>query len=352
MFSAKALKVAQEKTKQAEKSLARYLTGSDHAYNCARCYGKGINHPVATIETHCQRYPRQSDLAGAANNPPTELLPPNVSDAVPSQSTPLLVPPETEMDINEASSCAGSESDEEYPYHPADPKHNALAFGKMLTHLQELGPPPPLQIRGGHDKGEGGGEGDAGGEDDKQGEDGGGDAPDNLGGGGEVLPEAPPIQVQPFEAGGEHGPEGPDDEGGRVAAFEEHSLLQNIYLRTWAQYAFHGATQDAIQSTLESHKLVLRVSAGLGNFPLDLVAQIDKMPTTLHALEHHLGMDFTDILQVYPICPLRDCGKCYTMEELAMLNNPQCTRHVADRCEGIFYSESVLADGTRKQTPT
>ncbi|KAG8724353.1 hypothetical protein FRC09_019802 [Ceratobasidium sp. 395] len=77
------------------------------------------------------------------------------------------------------------------------------------------------------------------------------------------------------------------------------------------------------------------------------------MPVTLRALERRIGMDFSDSITVFPTCPVETCGKRYTFEELAALRDPQCTRHVEEpRCHGILYTETVLADGTRKRTPT
>ncbi|KAG9102576.1 hypothetical protein FRC06_001740 [Ceratobasidium sp. 370] len=41
------------------------------------------------------------------------------------------------------------------------------------------------------------------------------------------------------------------------------------------------------------------------------------------------------------------------MEELAALHDPRCTQLIAeDRCLGILYTETRLADGTWKRTPT
>ncbi|KAG8736092.1 hypothetical protein FRC10_009713, partial [Ceratobasidium sp. 414] len=79
------------------------------------------------------------------------------------------------------------------------------------------------------------------------------------------------------------------------------------------------------------------------------------MPTTLRALERRIGMDFSDVVTIYPLGREETCGKRYTLEELATLRlkDPHCTRHVAEaQCPGILYVETRLTDGTRKRTST
>ncbi|KAH7333034.1 hypothetical protein B0J17DRAFT_736463 [Rhizoctonia solani] len=147
---------------------------------------------------------------------------------------------------------------------------------------------------------------------------------------------------------------GDDGDAQRTWPLNEHSILRNIYLRTWVQYAFAGATQDSIQAILESHKSTLLALAELRGdaFPADFIAQVHKMATTLHSLERRLGLDFTDLVIIFPVCPEPDCGKRYAMEDLEALRNPQCVRHVGeDRCPGILYSETKLATGKQKRTP-
>ncbi|KEP46026.1 transposase family Tnp2 protein, partial [Rhizoctonia solani 123E] len=154
------------------------------------------------------------------------------------------------------------------------------------------------------------------------------------------------IHVPPDDAGDAPGDPGGDD-ARHIPALDEHPTLRNIYLRTWVQYAFRGVTQEAIQAMLESHKYALL--AGAEFYPDEFVAEVNNMPTTLRSLERRLGLDFSDLLVTYPLCP--ECGKRYTMDELYALGNSQCLRHVGDRCTGNLYVETILADGTRKRTP-
>ncbi|CEL60097.1 similar to KIAA0564 protein [Rhizoctonia solani AG-1 IB] len=204
---------------------------------------------------------------------------------------------------------------------------------------------------GNDEDGEGGSSSSSGGS--SNGDDGGGGGPNDPGDPGpdqdpDVARE-PPIQVPPFGFWGGD-PDGEDEEMD-IPAQDEHPMLRNLYLRVWVQYAFKGATQDATQAALESHKSLLLAGVTFGGFPAELVAQIHQMPTTLRSLERRLALDFSDLLTIYCLCP--DCGKRYTMEEVNGLRTPQCTRHVAqDRCTGELYTEKRLADGTMKRTPT
>ncbi|KAG8680657.1 hypothetical protein FRC08_016122 [Ceratobasidium sp. 394] len=98
MFSAETLKAAQEKAKQAKKSLSRYLPGSQRACDCTECYGCGINRPEATIETHYRRFHCHPDSLRAANNPLANLPLANLPHADPSPPNPLLSPCQADLD--------------------------------------------------------------------------------------------------------------------------------------------------------------------------------------------------------------------------------------------------------------
>ncbi|KAG9080901.1 hypothetical protein FS749_007867 [Ceratobasidium sp. UAMH 11750] len=260
--------------------------------------------------------------------------------------------PRRPLPLLHAHSHSPSDSDEEAPVLvPADPNQDAHIFGELLVRNQGVAEPPPLLRHGGaRDEEMEAREDDQSGEDS---EDGGNGEPGHPNGGGDAQfpPEGPEINVEPINVPGE--PEGPDDDGDEIGAFDEHPTLLNVYLRTWVLYAFGNATHDTIQSILKSHQLALLAAAQIANFPADLVARIENMPLTLRALERRIDMDFSESITIYPICPVETCGKRYTFEELAALPDPQCTRHVAEpRCPGVLYTESTLADGTLKRTPT
>ncbi|QRW24938.1 Transposase family Tnp2 protein [Rhizoctonia solani] len=172
------------------------------------------------------------------------------------------------------------------------------------------------------------------------------DNPDNAKG---VLVEEPLIRVPPDDAKGPPKPPG-NDGGAGMPLFDAHPTLRNIYLRTWAQYAFNHATQDSVQLILESHKLALMANAQY--LPQLLVEEIQQMPLTLRSLERRLGMDHSELIRIYPVCPEPTCGRQYTMEQLYQLPNPQCTWNVGEQCLGILYTERLLANGTIKRSPS
>ncbi|EUC60268.1 transposase family Tnp2 protein, partial [Rhizoctonia solani AG-3 Rhs1AP] len=240
-----------------------------------------------------------------------------------------------------------------------DPVADAVIFGSLLHKPRKVMTPPPLRLRGGDDgdrgPGEGGVDEDWGGMDWAGNRNYGGDGPDNPDDQDPeegVEAEHPEIQVPPDEP--REAPEDPGDEGAgaEIPALNEYPVLRNIYLRVWVQYAFAGATQSSIESMLKSHKFSLLASSIFGGFPPELIVQIQNMPTTLRSLERRLGLDFSDLLIIYALCPDPNCGKRYTMEELNELPSPRCTRHVAGlQCHGIMYEERTLADNTRKRIP-
>ncbi|KAF8682495.1 hypothetical protein RHS04_02636 [Rhizoctonia solani] len=266
---------------------------------------------------------------------------------------------------------SSNDSDSDYPDYspeyfvlkPTNPENDAELFGEGLAGFRIATPPAFYLGEGWHalkdpaDLGDGECEDDEDKEDEEnEEEEEDPEGPQDPNGDPDAENEdGPPIQVDPE---GEPGPpEEPGDDGDAqgMPALNEHPILRNIYLRTWIQYAFAGVTQDSIQAILESHKSSLLALADLqgGAFPADFAVQVHKMPTTLRSLERRLGLDFADLITIFPVCPDPDCGKRYTMEQLENLRTPQCIRRVGeDRCPGVLYTETKLATGKQKRTPS
>ncbi|KAF8752758.1 hypothetical protein RHS01_07483 [Rhizoctonia solani] len=70
--------------------------------------------------------------------------------------------------------------------------------------------------------------------------------------------------------------------------------------------------------------------------------EIRQMPLTLRLLERRLGMDHSELMRIYPVCPEPTCGKRYTTEQLYQLPEPRCTWNVGERCP-VFYTQSVYS---------
>ncbi|QRV71999.1 Transposase family Tnp2 protein [Ceratobasidium sp. AG-Ba] len=246
------------------------------------------------------------------------------------------------VDICEQSRGQGSQA--EAMLSPADPAADVELFGRFLYRDQVPDDPPPLRLRGGHqDNDDEQSEGDG----NDEGDQGDGPNPEDE----DEDDDPPEMHLPPADI--EADPDAPGNENDAAHALNEPPTILNIYLRTWALYAFSGVTQDVIQSVLESHKATLLAEARRGDFPAEYLARIQNMATTLRSLERRIGMDFADLITVYPLCPMPECGKRYTLEELNELPDPQCVRHVGElRCHGIMYTELTLVDGTQKRTPT
>ncbi|CAE6422366.1 unnamed protein product [Rhizoctonia solani] len=402
MSGSNSLGTARERARKNKKGLGFYT--EPRLCDCKKCYGveRGLRGP-ATIETHIRRYGRhpmaQARPVNTSMNDPGTSTSTYLGDTYPDDNFPTdnfptdMFPDDNLPDYSHSGSHACSrahskspavshldspgssrsrplgaetclsadrDSDSDDPdrspgdFVPiiTDSARDAWDFGPGLAEFRAASP-PPLRLRGGlNDSEEEGDRDEYEPEEDEEGEPEGPEGPDD---GAEVEDEdGPPIHINPE---GEPGPpEEPGDDGDAqdMPALNEHPILRNIYLRTWVQYAFAGVTQDSIQAILESHKssLLAVLDTAAGAFPEDFPNQVRKMPTTLRSLERRLGLDFTDLITIYPVCPDPDCGKRYTMEQMEALLDPQCTRRVdGERCEGLVYTETTLATGKQKRTP-
>ncbi|EUC63108.1 hypothetical protein RSOL_479490, partial [Rhizoctonia solani AG-3 Rhs1AP] len=135
-----------------------------------------------------------------------------------------------------------------------------------------------------------------------------------------------------------------------AAAFQEHPILRNIYLRTYIDLVFHHATKEQIQKNLASHKLALEAAAQVGELPRDLLEGLIKMPLTIRSLERRLGMDTTWSICIYTLC--EGCGTRYSPEQIKLAQHPRCTHLIGgDTCNTALYTNVTLCDGTRKRNP-
>ncbi|EUC60787.1 transposase family Tnp2 protein, partial [Rhizoctonia solani AG-3 Rhs1AP] len=153
----------------------------------------------------------------------------------------------------------------------------------------------------------------------------------------------PPIQDL------DDGEDDPDEEE-PPAAFWEHPILRNIYLRTYIDLAFHHATKEQVRNNLLSHKLALDAAARVGELPPGLLDGLLKMPLSVRSLERRLGMDTTRSIRIYTFC--EGCGTRYSPEQIRSAPHPRCTYVIGDyECDKPLYTEVILYDGTRKRNP-
>ncbi|QRW09953.1 hypothetical protein RhiLY_08952 [Ceratobasidium sp. AG-Ba] len=148
----------------------------------------------------------------------------------------------------------------------------------------------------------------------------------------------------------EDGPEDDpkDPEVGIQAVFENHPVLQNIYIRTWIDSVFGGVTQEQTRRTLLSHRLALEA------LPLDaeLSEALETMAQSFRSLERKLGVSIDKHLKIYALCG--SCGTRYTMDEINNAPEPGCP-HVSpgadEPCLYPVWEDKELYGGARKRVP-
>ncbi|QRV85804.1 Transposase family tnp2 [Ceratobasidium sp. AG-Ba] len=390
---------ARRQAQKSKRSIAESL-GELAFCDCNKCYKRRVKLPISKIQTHRQIYGRHVLLPAAGASHPPGQQPPTRSPSIShsnSGSDSGLIQSRTNS-RSRSRSCSrsysrslsrslsqsgsgsrpnsGSRSSspvineiqliqppedfegqaEEVVLHIPEPDVDAEFYRNLLGE-NNIAQPPPLNVEPDQDnpENEQGARGDN--LEDEIARAARADEGDEEPDGGDVGPEDdngrpeqhnPEIFVPQPDLGGEPDP---GDEGNGCAAFDEHPTLRNIYLRTWVGAAFSGVTHDQIQSELKSHKLSLESLANVAHLPEDLANGLESMPQMLRALERRIGMDFSDLMTTFVLCP--KCGKRYTYEEMNALLDPQCIQDHADpRCEGVIYSITHLADGTRKRTPS
>ncbi|KAG8738789.1 hypothetical protein FRC11_001138, partial [Ceratobasidium sp. 423] len=298
MISAGSLHSAVEKARKNKKGLQYFIPGLRLVCDCKKCWPGRKKQTPLTIANHRKRngvHPDSHSTSALAMtlkpNQPPPFTETSISGNIDGTSAPGNILDDTSNDTYITRTVC-----------PGDPNADAVIFGSLLTSRIVLAKIPPLRLRGGRDLSneeddDDGGDDDGGDGGSHEGSidggqgDGDNGGPNDPGDPGDPHPEEgamgteggpqhePPMQVPPDDAGGED--PGDRNEQMEIPALEEHPMLRNLYLRIWVQYAFEGATQVATQAALESHKSTLLASVMFGGFPLDLIAQIHKMPTTL-----------------------------------------------------------------------
>ncbi|QRW10486.1 Transposase family Tnp2 protein [Ceratobasidium sp. AG-Ba] len=154
-------------------------------------------------------------------------------------------------------------------------------------------------------------------------------------------------EAQPdVEVGPEDDPE--DPEVGVEAVLENHPVLRNIYIRTWIDSVFGGATRDQTKRTLLSHKLALEALL----LDADLSEALESMAQTFRSLEHKLGVSIDKDLKIYALCG--GCGTRYTMDQIKDSPKPGCpyiSPGVDEPCLYPLWEDKELYGGARKHIP-
>ncbi|EUC57207.1 hypothetical protein RSOL_211920, partial [Rhizoctonia solani AG-3 Rhs1AP] len=123
------------------------------------------------------------------------------------------------------------------------------------------------------------------------------------------------------------------------AAFQEHPLIRNAYVDAIVQKVLYGANHRALADQLKGSQQQLRSNP---NVPAEDLA---RMALTIRTVERQLGLDSTDIITTYTLCPL--CQSLYHPNYIANADENTCQN---GNCEGILYDIKTLASGKRKRT--
>lgn len=134
------------------------------------------------------------------------------------------------------------------------------------------------------------------------------------------------------------------------AALRQPRRLTNIYIRTFIESAFNGATRKTTRNTLLSHKLALEAAEDTGELPQALIDCMPQMAQTLRALERRLGLDIDEFIQVFTLC--KKCGTRYSEEQIENAQDAGCSQDWDDaRCDEPLFQETRLYGNVRKRAP-
>jgi hypothetical protein len=132
---------------------------------------------------------------------------------------------------------------------------------------------------------------------------------------------------------------GPDDNPflADIPAFEEPSVLRNIYINAFIQKSLHGAKHVALSHFLRSFDELLTITID----PVDFA----RMARTIPTVERRLGLSCDDLVTTYTLCP--NCRRRYSPAYIAHANEALCLN---EGCNGILFADKTLASGTLKRS--
>ncbi|KAG9117693.1 hypothetical protein FRC07_007346, partial [Ceratobasidium sp. 392] len=144
-----------------------------------------------------------------------------------------------------------------------------------------------------------------------------------------------------LEPGGPGGKPDPEDNEPKFAAFNEPDVIRNAYVDAFVQKTRFGATHEALKHQLKSAKRTISANPNIS--PNDL----QKMAQTIRTAEKRLGISTSDIITTFPVCPI--CERRYDYEYIANTDSITC---VNEGCDGVLFTEKVLASGDRRRAPS
>jgi hypothetical protein len=131
-----------------------------------------------------------------------------------------------------------------------------------------------------------------------------------------------------------------DDPNAEIPAFDEPPAIRNIYINAWVQKTLHHATHRSSKHYLRSFDELL------SGFPGIAPHDISRMARSISTVERRLGLATSDLITTYSLCP--GCYRRYSPDYIANVPDAHCQ---TEGCEGILFTEKILANGARKRTP-
>ncbi|KAF8595180.1 hypothetical protein BDV93DRAFT_481245 [Ceratobasidium sp. AG-I] len=114
-----------------------------------------------------------------------------------------------------------------------------------------------------------------------------------------------------------------------------------MYINAFVQKTLHHATHKSLKHFISSFE------ESFASHPDIDAMDLARMARTIGTVEKRLGLSTKDLITTFTLCPA--CSKRYSPAYIAASNNATCTM---DGCDGVLYSDKVLASGERKRTST
>ncbi|CUA68002.1 hypothetical protein RSOLAG22IIIB_07684 [Rhizoctonia solani] len=122
------------------------------------------------------------------------------------------------------------------------------------------------------------------------------------------------------------------------AAFQEHPLIRNTYIDAIVQKVLYGTNHRALNHLLKAAQRQLHSNPDV---PAEGLA---RMALTIRTVEQRLGLDSSDLITTYTLCPL--CELSYDPDYINETDSDTCLN---GDCNGVLYDTRILASGQHKR---
>ncbi|EIW81277.1 hypothetical protein CONPUDRAFT_73051 [Coniophora puteana RWD-64-598 SS2] len=127
-------------------------------------------------------------------------------------------------------------------------------------------------------------------------------------------------------------------------AFEDHSIIRNVYIRVFVLVVVHGVSHSAAQCTLDGLRLTITQAAN--KHPEDDYPGLSNFARMVPTVLKRLGLSMDHFIIYLTVCDV--CWAVHHPSTISDLPSPSCT---SKNCTGTIYKEKRLANGDIKRTP-